>query len=149
MQIPGTVRDILQNKAPRVCSITPDALVFDAIQQMAEKNVGAILVMRGGELCGILSERDYTRKVILKGKSSRETLVKDIMTASPLVASPHDSVEGCLQRMTQHRVRHLPVMEDERVLGVVSIGDLVKWVISVQNSAISQLENYIAGGITA
>ncbi len=149
MQIPGTVGDILHNKAARVCSIAPEALVYEAIQQMAEKNVGAILVMRGNELCGILSERDYTRKVMLKGKSSRETRVSDIMTPSPLTAFPHDSVDGCLQRMTQHRVRHLPVMDDDKVIGVVSIGDLVKWVISVQNSAITQLENYIAGGITA
>jgi CBS domain-containing protein len=146
MQIPGSVRDILQNKAARVCSISPDAHVFDAIQQMAEKNVGAILVMKGDDLCGILSERDYTRKVVLKGKSSKETFVREIMTETPLTASPHDSVEGCLQRMTEHRVRHLPVIEGGKVLGVVSIGDLVKWVISVQNSAISQLESYITGG---
>ncbi len=149
MQIPGSVRDILANKAARVCSISPDARVYDAIQQMSEKNVGAILVMDGAELCGILSERDYTRKVMLRGKSSKETSVREIMTESPLTASPHDSVEGCLQRMTEHRVRHLPVVEDGRVIGVVSIGDLVKWVISVQNSAISQLESYITGGLAA
>jgi CBS domain-containing protein len=120
-------------------------MVFDAIRLMSAKNVGALLVLEGERLAGIISERDYTRKVILKGKSSRETQVQEIMSKTVISVSPAASIEECLRLMTEKRVRHLPILEGEKVAGVVSIGDLVKWIISAQSSTIDQLENYIIG----
>ena len=141
----GTIREILQHKGNTVCIIGPEATVFEAIKLMAEKNVGALLVTRGDKLVGIISERDYTRKVALRGKSSKETAVREILSGRVLVVSPAHTVEECMRLMTEHRVRHLPVLEGDRIAGVVSIGDLVNWIISAQTSTIHQLETYITG----
>ena len=113
---------------------------------LAEKNVGAVLVMDGDKLVGMFSERDYTRKVVLRGKRSRETAVSEIMSTDLKVVQPREAVEVCLRLMTDKRIRHLPVVEDDKVVGIISIGDLVKWVISCQSAAIAHLENYISGG---
>jgi CBS domain-containing protein len=145
MEVSGTVSTILAQKSISVWSIGPNATVFDAIQLMADKNVGALPVVDGERLVGILSERDYTRKVILKGRSSRETPVSDIMTSDPKTASPNDAVSDCMRIMTETRVRHLPVIENGKMIGLVSIGDLVKWVISAQSATIDHLEKYIIG----
>ena len=145
MTITGTIDAILKNKTTGLWSITPEATVFEAIKIMADKNIGALLVTADEKLVGIISERDYTRKVALKGKSSKETAVREIISTPVITASPAHSVEECLRLMTDHRVRHLPVLDGERILGVISIGDLVNWVISAQDVAIKQMENYIAG----
>ena len=142
--ISGTIGEILAHKSEELWRIAPEASVFDAIRLMADKNIGAVLVMRGDELLGVMSERDYTRKVALKGKSSKDTRVGEILEPS-LTVSRSDTVESCMKLMTNHRVRHLPVMEGDRVVGVVSIGDLVNWIISAQDATISQLEGYISG----
>ena len=145
MQTTGTVSEILQNKTSELWSVEPDATVYDAIHQMAEKNIGALLVMSAGQLRGVVSERDYTRKVALRGKSSRETRVHEIVATPPIAVTPDTTVEECMRLMTAHRVRHLPVLESTRVVGVVSIGDLVNWIISTQSLTIIQLESYISG----
>ena len=142
----GTIGDILRQKGSQVWSIEPTALVYDAIKMMAEKNVGALLVMQGDKLAGIISERDYTRKVFLKGKSSKETLVNEILSAQVICVSPAHSVEDCLRLMTEHRFRHLPVLQEQKVAGLVSIGDLVNWIITQQSHTIQQLQSYITGG---
>lgn len=141
----GSISEILQHKGNNTWTILPNATVFEAIQMMADKNIGALLVMDQGKLVGIISERDYTRKVALKGKSSRETPVRDILNGNIFRVSPSHSVAECLRLMTDHRVRHLPVLEGDKVVGIVSIGDLVNWVISAQSSTIHQLETYIGG----
>ena len=142
--IPGVINEILAHKSSQLWTISPDATVFEAIQLMAEKNIGALLVMTGPSLLGVVSERDYTRKIALKGKSSKETRVREI-TAPPVTATPSHSVEDCMKLMTANRVRHVPVMEGERVIGLVSIGDLVNWIINAQSATIHQLESYITG----
>ena len=136
---------ILNYKGLAVYSISPEATVFDAIQVMADKNIGALLVMVADKLEGIVSERDYTRKIALKGKSSKHTLVREIMFSPVITVTPDYTVEACMRLMTDHRIRHLPVLKDNKVLGVISIGDLVNWVITAQSSAIHQLETYITG----
>ena len=141
----ATVSELLKHKAPNLWCIAPEATVFEAIQMMADKNIGALLVLSEEKLVGVISERDYTRKIALKGKSSKETPVRDILSTSVIYATPGHTVEECMRLMTHHRVRHLPVLEGERVTGVVSIGDLVNWIISAQNFTINQLENYITG----
>jgi CBS domain-containing protein len=141
----GTIGEILSHKGSNVWSIAPDATVFDAIQMMADKNVGALLVTEGDKLIGIITERDYTRKVAIKGKSSKETAVRDIISGHLIHVSPAHTVEECMRLMTDHRVRHLPVMEADAVVGIVSIGDLVNWIISAQSTTISQLQAYISG----
>jgi len=138
-----TIERILQGKSGDIWSIAPDAIVYDAIAKMAERDVGALLVMREQKLVGIISERDYTRKVILQGLLSRETLVREIMTGSPITVTPASTVEECMRLMTHHRVRHLPVVDGGRVVGVVSIGDLVKAIISEQAETIDHLHTYI------
>lgn len=140
-----TVRQLLEAKPAEVHAIAPDAPVIDAIRLMAEKSIGATLVMEGARLVGILSERDYARKVVLQGRSSSDTPVRAIMTAEVLTVTPHDTVEHCMQLMTERRIRHLPVVEGGRVVGVVSIGDLVKAVIEDQKVELDQLQRYIAG----
>jgi len=138
-----TVNQLLQAKGRDVWSISPDTLVIEALKLMAEKNIGALLVTDGGKLVGIVSERDYARKVDLQGRSSTNTLVKDIMTEGIFFVRPHQTVEDCMALMTQHRIRHLPVLLSDKLEGLVSIGDIVKEVISKQEFMIEQLENYI------
>jgi len=145
MNISGTVGTILNHKGRQVYSIAPGATVFEAIQLMADKNVGALLVTEEERLVGVVSKRDYTRKVALKGKSSRETQVREIISLPVISATPGHSVEECMRLMTTHRVRHLPILESERLVGIVSIGDLVNWTISAQDAAIEQLKSYITG----
>ncbi len=139
------VKHLLELKGNAVYAIAPEAPVLDAIRQMAERGIGALLVMRGDELVGIVSERDYARKVILKGRSSKDTPVAEIMTASPISVDPSATVDECMRLCTDQRVRHLPVKDNGRVVGVVSIGDLVKAVIDDQAVEIDQLQRYIAG----
>ena len=145
MKISSSVSAILSQKGHQVYSISPETTVFEAIQIMADKNIGALLVMSDDKLVGVISERDYTRKVALKGKSSRETKVREIVSTPVILATPAHSVEACMKLMTSNRVRHLPILEGERLVGVVSIGDLVNWTISAQDAAIEQLQSYIAG----
>ena len=142
MVIAGTLGIILARKGSAVWSISPDATVFEAIQLMADKNVGALPVVDNSRLIGIISERDYTRKVILKGLSSKDTPVRDIMTREMLTASPSDGIQDCMRVMTEKRVRHLPVLLGTKMIGIVSIGDVMKWVISAQAETI---ERYLTG----
>ncbi|MGZ5003064.1 MAG: CBS domain-containing protein [Chthoniobacterales bacterium] len=146
MNVTGTIDAILSQKSSEVWSVAPDATVYDAVATMAEKNVGALVVMEGEKLVGIVSERDYTRKVMLRGKRSRETQVNEIMSTQLTTVEPKESVDRCLEFMTDKRVRHLPVVENGKLLGVISIGDLVKHVISVQSATLDHLERYISGG---
>ena len=145
MEISGTVDALLRDKSPTVWSINSDATVFEAIRSMAEKNIGALPVLRDDALIGVISERDYTRKVILKGKSSKNTAVEDIMTRELITVSPEDTITDCVRLMTTRRVRHLPVLSDGKMLGILSIGDLVKWIISQQEATIDQLTKYVFG----
>lgn len=145
MKLHDTISLVLKSKGDQVYSIEPEASVYQAIERMAEKGVGALLVISAGQLVGVLSERDYARKVILKGKMSKETKVSEIMTHKVITGSPADTVDDCMHIMTDHRIRHLPVVEGERVVGMLSIGDLVKWIISAQEATIDSLHNYIAG----
>jgi CBS domain-containing protein len=139
-----TVRQLLEAKSAEVHSIGPDAPVIDAIRLMAERRIGALLVMEGSRLAGILSERDYARKVVLQGRSSKDTPVRDIMTAQVITVAPQDSADRCMQLVTDSRIRHLPVLEGDQVVGVVSIGDLVKAVIADQRQELDHLQRYIA-----
>jgi len=141
-----TVQELLRNKGYHIWSIGPDATVYEALTLMAEKDVGALLVLSSaGQLVGILSERDYARKIVLKGKTSRETPVREIMTEKVVWVRPDQTIEECMALMTNKHIRHLPVMEEGRLLGVISIGDVVKDIISEQEFVIAQLENYITG----
>lgn len=146
MRLQDAVRRLLAQKGSQVYSITPYNTVFEALETLAEKDTGALVVMQGDEVVGMLSERDYARKVFLSGRSSKKTLVREIMSAPAVTISPSTTVDECMQRMTEHRCRHLPVVEDGKVVGVVSIGDVVKWIITTQDFTIHQLEDYITGG---
>lgn len=147
MEINDSVATILQHKGHvSVQAVAPDTFVYDAIKLMADRNIGCVLVMDGGTLLGILSERDYTRKVVLQGRSSKTTTVREIMTGDVICVTPQHGVEETLRIVTENRVRHLPVKDGDRIIGLISIGDLVKWVINAQRSALSQLEAYVAGG---
>lgn len=145
MEVTGTVSSILATKGSDIWSISPDATVFEAIQLMAEKNVGALPVVQNDQLVGIISERDYTRKVILQGKSSKDTPVRDIMTQRLVTADPDDRVSECMQRITENRVRHLPILEGNKIVGILSIGDLLAWLIAAQRNALDNLERYVTG----
>jgi CBS domain-containing protein len=140
-----TVSDILKNKGSEIWSVTPTTTVYDAIKLMSDKGIGALLVMEGERLAGIFSERDYARKVVLEGKSSRDVPVRDIMTSRVLWVSPERTVQECMALMSDKRLRHLPVLDEEKVVGVISIGDLVKAIIHEQQFLIEQLQQYITG----
>ena len=145
MEIAGTIANLLNEKDSQIWSIKPDATVFEAIALMAEKNIGALPVVEGRKLFGIFTERDYTRKVILKGKSSKNTSVQETMSKHPAVVGLNDTVGECMRLMTEKHVRHLPILKDGELVGILSIGDVVKWVISAQNATIDQLTKYIYG----
>ncbi len=145
MEIAGTVSALLREKNRPLCSIKPTETVYAAIEMMAAQNIGALPILDGGKLVGMLSERDYTRKVILQGRASKKTPVSEIMNRQPARVKPDDSIGHCMRLMTEERVRHMPVMDGEEVLGIVSIGDLVKWIISSQTATIDQLTKYIYG----
>ena len=145
MGLTDTVRAVLDHKGIGVCAVMPETPVYEALEIMAEKDIGAVLVMEDADLCGIFSERDYARKVILQGKASRETPVSEIMTSPPVVTTLEQSVDDCLRLMTDHRIRHLPVVSQEAVIGVLSIGDLVNWIIRRQEGEIHHLHHYITG----
>ena len=141
-----TVADILETKGSEVWTIPPETIVFDALKMMADKNVGALMVMNGAKVTGILSERDYARKVILHGRSSRELETREIMSPTVYFVRPEQDIEDCMALFTNKRVRHLPVLQNDQLIGIISIGDVVKAVIAEQESTIKHLENYITGG---
>ncbi len=143
--VSGMISEVLAAKDGPLWTVPPETTVFEAIKLMAEHNIGAVLVMNGSALVGLMTERDYTRNVALKGKSSKDTRVQDIVNLSPSTVAPHHTVEHCMRLMTEGRVRHLPVLRDGHVIGIVSIGDLVNWIIRAQNATITQLEGYISG----
>lgn len=145
MEIQGTVRDILQTKGGKVWFTSQQCTVYDAIGLMGEHNIGALVVVEGDEVLGVLSERDYSRKVVLQGRTSRDTLVGDILSRPAITVSAADSIETCMKLMTTRRIRHLPVVEDGKLAGLISMGDLVNWVIQTQRHTIQQLHGYIAG----
>jgi CBS domain-containing protein len=140
-----TVRSMLRHKGSDIYWVAPEATVYEAVAMMADKSVGALLVLTGGKLTGIVSERDYARKVILKGRHSHEMQVKEIMTSPVFTISPDNSVEDCMRVITMHHIRHLPVMEGDALVGMISIGDVVRSIISAQAHAIDQLSGYIEG----
>jgi CBS domain-containing protein len=141
-----TVERLLEAKGYDIWSITPDASVYEAVKLMADKAIGALLVLESGKLVGIISERDCTRRVILKERAPKDTLVREIMTSNVITVRPNQTVEECMALVTAKRIRHLPVFADGQLIGIVSIGDLVKGIISEQEFMIQQLENYIKGG---
>jgi CBS domain-containing protein len=149
MGLNDTVRAVLDHKGIGVCAVTPETPVYEALEIMADKDIGAVLVMEEADLCGIFSERDYARKVILQGKASRETTVGEIMTSPAIVATLDLSVDDCMRLMTDYRIRHLPVTGEDAVIGVLSIGDLVNWIIRRQEEEIHHLHHYIAGSYPA
>ena len=145
MAFKETVRSVLKAKGGAVWSVSPETSVFDALLLMAEKDIGALIVVSEGRLVGMFSERDYARKLVLHGKSSRDTLVREVMTSPVVTVAPEQTVQECMRIMTHHRIRHLPVLDGDRLEGVISIGDLVNSIISAQAETIHQLSSYIAG----
>lgn len=142
-----TVRQVLESKGKQVWSVHPDATVFDALRLMAEKEIGALVVIDEGRIVGVVSERDYARKIILAGKASKDTPVSEIMSRAVLHALPQQTVADCMALMTDKKIRHLPVLDGDQIIGILSIGDLVKTIIAEQEFVIGQLENYIAGSL--
>lgn len=147
-ELTTTISAVMRRKAGEVWSVTPDASVYQAVEMMAEKQVGALLVIVQGELLGIISERDYARKVILKGRSSKETSVSEIMSSPVIFVSPQHTVGDCMRIITENRIRHLPVVHSGAVIGLISIGDLVNWIVTEQQETIRHLEAYISGMAT-
>jgi CBS domain-containing protein len=145
MKLYDPISEILERKGYEIWSVAPTAPVFEAVLRMSQARVGALLVLERGKLVGIISERDYARKVILEGRSSKETLVWEIMTTPVITVGPTATVDECMQLMTAHRIRHLPVLEDQKAAGMISIGDLVQWIISAHEGMVEQLSNYISG----
>src|SRR4051812_41591382 len=142
----GKVRDILKKKGNAVFSVKPTITVYDTLKLMVEKNIGAVLVSNEqGKFVGIFTERDYARKVVLKGKTSKETLIKEIMTENPVTVKPDDSIDDCMKIMSSKFIRHLPVMENNQLAGMISIGDVVRYIIEEQKFIIEDLEHYITG----
>jgi CBS domain-containing protein len=146
MKSSGTVSAVLHHKGSQIYSIPAEANVFEAIKIMAAKNIGALLVMSDGKLAGVFTERDYTRNVVLHGKSSKTTPVREVISSEVISVGLNHSIEDCMKLMTDHRTRHLPVVEGEKVVGLVSIGDLVNWIISTQSATIDQMTHFITGG---
>ncbi|MFC3560697.1 CBS domain-containing protein [Pedobacter jamesrossensis] len=140
-----TVKQLLDTKEVRIISVTENSSVLDALKVMTEKNISALLVMEKSKLLGIFTERDYARKIILQGKSSKDTLIKEAMTANPISITLSDTIDKCMEIMTDKHIRHLPIVVDAEVRGMISIGDLVKFIIADQKQTISQLESYISG----
>jgi CBS domain-containing protein len=140
-----SVKDILQEKGSQVYAVAPDATVYEALQRMAEENVGALMVMEGERMVGLISERDYARKIVLKGKISKDVAVREIMSTQMVTIGPDQDVEGCMELMTDKRVRHLPVFDAGRLIGLISIGDIVNTIIRHKEEIIEQLEDYIKG----
>ena len=141
----STVRNILQKKGNAVFSVSPDSSVYDALETLENKNLGGLVVVENGKLIGIFTERDYARKVILKGRSSKETLVRDIMSSHPIFVTPDSTINDCMQLMSDKFIRHLPVLENDQLIGVISIGDLVRYIINEKDFIIENLEHYIMG----
>lgn len=139
----GKVREILKIKGHAVFSVTPNTTVYSAIEQMCEKNIGGVVILENDKLVGIFTERDYARKLILKGKSSKDTPISELMTRDPITVTPDSKLEDCMNIMSNKRIRHLPVMENNLIVGMISIGDLVKFIIEEQRSIIEHLEHYI------
>ena len=149
MEIQGTVRDILYRKGTEVLTTTPQASVYEAIRIMGELNIGALVVMEDGKVVGVFSERDYSRKVVLRGRTSRDTVVSEILSRPAITVHPGAGVEICMELMTQHRIRHLPVVDGGELVGLVSMGDIVNWMLQTQRHLIDQLHGYIAGDYPA
>lgn len=149
MGLNDTVRAVLDHKGIGVCAVAPETPVYEALEIMADKDIGALLVMQDSDLHGVFSERDYARRVVLHGRTSRETPVAEIISGPPVVASLDQSVDDCMRMMTDFRIRHLPVVDQEAVIGVLSIGDLVSWIIRRQEEEIHHLHHYIAGSYPA
>ena|SRR2546423_1205725 len=141
----GCVKHLLETKGNAVYSITPDSSVYDALELLEDRNLGALVVVENEKLLGIFTERDYARKVILKGRSSKETLVRDIMTDRPIAVTPNTTIEMCMQLMTDKHIRHLPVLENDKLVGVISIGDLVGYIMGEKDYIIDTLSHYISG----
>ena len=141
----STVRCILQKKGNAVYSISPNSCVYDALEDLEERNLGSLVVVENGKLIGVFTERDYARKVILKGRSSKETLVRDIMSSRPIFVNPDNTLEDCMRLMSDKFIRHLPVLEDDQLVGVISIGDVVRYTIDEKDFIIGNLEHYITG----
>ena len=139
----STVRNILQKKGNEVYSVSPDSSVYDALETLEDKNLGALVVVENGKLIGIFTERDYARKVILKGRSSKETIVMDIMSSHPVFVNPDSTINDCMQLMSDKFIRHLPVIDNNQLVGVISIGDVVRYIISEKDFIIENLEHYI------
>ncbi|MEO8795549.1 MAG: CBS domain-containing protein [Daejeonella sp.] len=141
----GKVRNILLSKTSSTISVSPDSTVFEALEVMVDKNIGALMVMEQEKFVGIFTERDYARKVILKGKASKETRIREIMTEDPVTVNPDNTIEECMRIMTNKYIRHLPVLENEKLIGIISIGDVVRYIIDEQKFIIENLEHYITG----
>jgi CBS domain-containing protein len=145
MEINGTVYDILHNKGGEIWTTKPEDSVYDAIRLMGEKNIGALVALENGDVIGVLSERDYSRKVVLQGRTSRDTRVGEIISRPAITVCSKDGIETCMELMTCNRIRHLPVVDDGHVVGLISMGDLVRWVMLSQRHTIQQLQCYISG----